>query len=321
VPVYQRIQPILRGIAILAVLFLLVLPGPGSGPAQKAAPVARTAPPAAARGTLVPAPSPALPPAIPRGDARFLVLGLTQDNQRTDTIEVVQWDDAHHRVRILGVPRDIPITLPRIGTTKLVDAYATGGAGRARLMVMQLLDIPIAHYVVFSLPAMRRIVDLVGGVPIDVEKRMVYTDRRQGLFINLYPGPQVLNGEKAEEYLRFRHDPEGDIGRIRRQQHFLRAALAAVRRPSVWIRLPAIAEAARAQVQTDLTGAQILAWIRRVHGVSPDAISGYTIEGRPIVRWDDLARMKLDFWQPDPDDLRAKVRWLVTGVTPPAAKP
>jgi LCP family protein required for cell wall assembly len=144
------------------------------------------------------------------------VLGLTQDNQRSDTIEVVQWDNARHHARILGVPRDIPITLPHIGTTKLVDAYATGGAGRARALVVRLLDIPIAHYIVFSLPAMRSVVDLLGGVPIDVEKRMVYTDRRQGLVINLYPGPQVLNGSRAEEYLRFRHDAEGDIGRIQR---------------------------------------------------------------------------------------------------------
>lgn len=308
-------QRALRGLAVLVLLSLCVLPRPASGP-----PAHQAAAGGGGRGA-APARSEAVRAPAPRGDARFLVVGLTQDRHRTDTIMVVQWDDARHQARILGVPRDIGVRLAGIGTTKVVHAYATGGVGRARAAVTQLLDIPIAHYFVFSLPAMRHLVDLIGGVPLTVEKRMVYADRQQELFINLSPGPQVLNGARAEQYLRFRNDPEGDIGRIRRQQHFLRAALAAIRRPGVWVRLPRIAETARAEVDTDLTNSQILGWMRRVEGLSPDAISAYTIEGRPVVRWDDLARMRLDFWQPDPDDLRAKVRWLLTGAVPPLTKP
>jgi LCP family protein required for cell wall assembly len=309
-------QRALRSLAVLVLLSLFVLPRPASGPT----PAPQAAAGGAGRGA-APAPSQAARAPVPQGDARFLIVGLTQDRRRTDTIMVVQWDDARHQARILGVPRDTGVRLAGIGTTKIVHAYATGGVGRARAAVSRLLDIPIAHYFVFSLPAMRHLVDLIGGVPLTVEKRMVYTDRQQDLFINLYPGPQVLNGARAEQYLRFRNDPEGDIGRIRRQQHFLRAALAAVRRPAVWVRLPQIAETARAEVETDLTNSQILGWMRRVQGLSPDAISAYTIEGRPVVRWDDLARMRLDFWLPDPDDLRAKVRWLLTGAVPPPTKP
>jgi polyisoprenyl-teichoic acid--peptidoglycan teichoic acid transferase len=262
-------------------------------------------------------PQAALQPAvIPRGDARFLVVGLTQDRLRTDTIEVIHWDDAHHRVRILGVPRDIDVTLPGIGRTKLVHAYSTGGIGRARAATVRLLDVPIAHYVVFSLPAMRHVVDLVGGVPITVEKRMVYTDREQGLFINLYPGYQVLDGAKAEQYLRFRHDKDGDIGRIRRQQLFLRAAVAQVHKPSVMMHLPMIIQTAREDVQTDLTSSQMLAWFQRVQPLKPEEISSESIDGRGAVLYDALAKQRLDFWVPNPEDLRAKVRWLLTGVLP-----
>jgi len=255
---------------------------------------------------------------IPRGDARFLVVGLTQDRQRTDSVEVVQWDDAHHRVRILGVPRDINISLPGFHTTKLDHAYATGGIGRARGAVVRLLNVPIAHYIVFTLPGMRHIVDLIGGVPMTVEKRMVYTDREQGLFINLQPGPQVLDGAHAEQYLRFRNDPEGDIGRIRRQQHFLRAALAQIHTPGVLVRLPEIIETAHGDIATDLTSSEMLGWLRRVQPLTPEEVTAESIDGRPAVLYDDLARMRLDFWEPDPTDLRAKVRWLATGVLPPA---
>jgi LCP family protein required for cell wall assembly len=260
--------------------------------------------------------SPPQPAAIPRGDTRFLVVGLTQDRLRTDTIEVIHWDDVHHRVRILGVPRDINVTLPGISNTKLVHAYSTGGIGRARAATVRLLNVPIAHYVVFSLPAMRHIVDLIGGVPVNVEKRMVYTDRLQGLFINLSPGYQVLDGAHAEQYLRFRNDPEGDIGRIRRQQVFLRAAVAQTHRPSVMLRMPQIIQTARGDVETDLTASQLLGWLQRVQPIKPEQISTESIDGRPAVLYDTLARQRLDFWIPNQDDLRAKVRWLLTGVLP-----
>jgi len=260
------------------------------------------------------------PAEIPHGDARFLVVGLTQDRQRTDTIEVVQWDDTHHLVRILGVPRDASIALPNIGNTKLVHAYSTGGVGRARLAVARLLNIRIDHYVVFSLPAMRHIVDLVGGVPLTVEKRMVYTDHKQGLFIDLYPGPQVLDGAHAEQFLRFRNDSDADIGRIRRQQQFIRAFVEQTRQPWIYFRLPQIMLAARADVETDLTSSQLLGWMQRVGQLSPSEVSAETIGGQADVLYDDLARQRLDFWILDPDDIRAKARWLVTG-TLPVVKP
>jgi LCP family protein required for cell wall assembly len=263
------------------------------------------------------APAPAIQPAaVPRGDARFLVVGLTQDRLRTDTIEVIHWDDAHHRVRILGVPRDINVSLPGISNTKLVHAYSTGGIGRARAATVRLLNVPIAHYVVFSLPATRHIVDLLGGVPITVEKRMVYSDRLQGLFINLYPGYQVLDGARAEQYLRFRNDPEGDIGRIRRQQLFLRAAVAQSHKPSVMLRMPQIMQTAHGDIETDLTASQMLGWLERVQPLKPGEISAESIDGRPALLYDALARQRLDFWIPNQDDLRAKVRWLLTGVLP-----
>ncbi len=301
---HRTARRILQSVAIVILLSLLVLPQPASLPKPSAQPT-----PEFRR------------PSVPRGDERFLIVGLTQDQHRTDTIMVVQWDDLHRQARILSVPRDIGVPVAGIGTTKIVHAYATGGVGRTRVAVAKQLGVSISHYFVFSLPALRHLVDLIGGVSLTVEKRMVYVDRKQGLFINLWPGPQVLDGAHAEQYVRFRHDAEGDIGRIRRQQLFLRAALASVRRPKVWFRLPRIVLAARAEVDTDLTSSQLLDWVHRVEGLAPDAISAFTIAGRPARRWDALERMTLDFWDPDPDDLRAKVRWLLTGAIPPTTEP
>ena len=299
-----------RSAAAVALLILAFAMAPGviGPPAPRvAAPPPRPAPQRSA---------PSRPP-VPHGDERFLIVGLTQDQHRTDSIMVAQWDVAHHQARVLGIPRDIGVIIPGVGFTKLVHAYATGGVGRTRAAVVKLLNVPVAHYFVFSLPATRHLVDLIGGVPITVEKRMLYHDHEQGLFINLQPGPQVLDGAHAEQYLRFRNDPEGDIGRIRRQQHFLQAALQAVHRPTVWVRLPQIVAAARADLSTDLTTEQLLGWVHEMDHLAPDAVSAQSIDGRPQTLYDSLMRGRLSFWVPDNDDLRAKVRWLVTGVLPP----
>jgi LCP family protein required for cell wall assembly len=292
------------GAVVIVALALASLPGPRPLPRPVGQPAARPT---------VQAP--------PHGDERFLIVGLTQDQHRTDSIMVAQWDASRHQARVLGVPRDIGVTIQGIGYTKLVHAYATGGVGRTRAAVVKHLNVPIAHYFVFSLPALRHLVDLIGGVPITVEKRMLYNDREQGLFINLQPGPQVLDGAHAEQYLRFRNDPEGDIGRIRRQQRFLRAALQALHRPQVWIRLPQIIGTARADLGTDLTSEQLLGWAHEVDHLTPDAVSAQTLEGRPAILFDNIMRMRLSFLVSDPDDLRAKVRWLISGETPPAPKP
>jgi hypothetical protein len=83
------------------------------------------------------------------------------------------------------------------------------------------------------------------------------------------------------------------------------------------VRLPQIVEAARRDVKTDLTSTEILDWMHRVEPLTSNESSAQTIGGRPAVLYDDLARMRLDFWLPDPADLRAKVHWLVTGQFPP----
>lgn len=304
----ERRASVRRGLLGGGIVLLALLAVPGFQPPQKLA-----APPPSTR--------PSVRPSVPYGDDRFLIVGLTQDLHRTDSIMVAQWDAARGQARILGVPRDIGVTIAGVGFTKLVHAYSSGGVGRTRAAVVKLLHVPIAHYFVFSLPALRHLVDLIGGVPIDVEKRMLYNDREQGLSINLQPGPQVLDGAHAEQYLRFRNDAEGDIGRIRRQQRFLRAALVAIHRPAVWMRLPQLITAARTDLGTDLTGEQLLGWVYEVNHLGPDAVSAQTIEGHPANLFDNEMRMQLSFWVPDPDDLRAKVRWLLTGELPPPPKP
>ncbi|HNV71064.1 MAG TPA: LCP family protein, partial [Candidatus Ozemobacteraceae bacterium] len=103
-----------------------------------------------------------------------------------------------------------------------------------------------------------RVIDLLGGVEIDVERRMKYTDNWQKLYIDLMPGLQRLDGQKALQYVRFRADAAADLGRIKRQQKFLAALLQQVKSPGIVIKIPDLVRQALNHIQTDLNVAEVV---------------------------------------------------------------
>ena len=133
---------------------------------------------------------------------------------------------------MLSIPRD---TRMYIGSKyqKINAAYAMRtkegkikGPNGTIDAVTRLTGIPINYYVEFSFDAFRETIDALDGVDFYVPQRMVYRDPEQGLYINLSKGQQLLDGDKAEQLVRFRQYPEGDIKRVQVQQDFIRAVAA-----------------------------------------------------------------------------------------------
>ncbi|MFZ5827914.1 MAG: LCP family protein [Bacillota bacterium] len=188
-----------------------------------------------------------------------LVLGVDErpdDPGRSDTIFVVRAGDG--QVRALSIPRDTLVEIDGYGEGKANSAYTYGGPELAKQTVSALLGLPVDHYVKVNLQGFREMVDLVGGVPFEVDQPMYYEDPYDGLVIDLKPGRQVLDGRKAEQFVRFRHDEIGDdLGRIHRQQEFLKAAAKHALQPSNLTKLPSLLYTASRYVETDLpTGEQ-----------------------------------------------------------------
>jgi len=184
-----------------------------------------------------------------------LVLGVDErpdDPGRSDTIFLVRIAD--HQVRLLSIPRDTLVDMGEHGEGKVNSAYTYGGPELAMQTVSDLLGLPVRSFVKVNLNGFREMVDLIGGVPTNVEQPMYYEDPYDGLVINLEPGEQVLNGRMAEQYVRFRHDAIGDdLGRISRQQGFLKAAARHALRPSNLPKLPNLLLTASRYVQTNLS--------------------------------------------------------------------
>ncbi|MBT5856109.1 LCP family protein [bacterium] len=155
----------------------------------------------------------------------ILVFGIDETKivQRADTIMLVHLDEESKRIGVLSIPRDSRAYIPGVGISKVNHAYAHGGVRLLKDTVSRFLAVPIDHYVRVSLSGVETIVDELGGIPIKVDKPLVYEDRAANLHIDIPSGDQVLKGEDVIGYLRFRHDVKGDIGRIQRQQRFLKA--------------------------------------------------------------------------------------------------
>lgn len=183
-----------------------------------------------------------------------LILGVDErpgDPGRSDTMLLVRVGAGP--LRVLSLPRDTRVFLEGVGEAKLNAAYAWGGPELATRTVSELLGLPVAYYVKVNLAGFRQLVDLIGGVPMYIEAPMRYVDPYDHLVIDLQPGHQVLDGARAEQYVRFRNDAIGDdLSRIRRQQQFLRAAARRALHPANLPKLPLLVRTASRHVDTNL---------------------------------------------------------------------
>ena len=168
----------------------------------------------------------------------IMVMGVdprTDDTGRSDTLFVVSINEEEKKASILSIPRDTRVEMEQGTYEKINHAYAYGGHEYTRALLEKLLATRLDGYVLVDIHAFERMIDAMGGVDIEVEKRMQYEDpwdEDGGLVIDLEPGEQHLDGQGAMQYVRFRDD-EGDIGRVARQQKFLQAMLTRAASPEV----------------------------------------------------------------------------------------
>lgn len=227
-----------------------------------------------------------------------MILGVDEradDVGRSDTLMVATLDTESGKGALLSVPRDTRLAIDGHGYDKANHAYAFGGHALSMSTVENLLGVPMDHYLIINTSAFERIIDAIGGVDINVEKRMHYEDPwddNGGLVIDLYPGEQHMDGKKAIQYVRYR-DGEGDIGRIGRQQKFMKAVLAKVISPEILPRLPKLIEEVSSAVKTDMSLTEMLDFAQRLKDIHDAGLSADMVPGEPAYYQD------ISYWIPD----------------------
>ena len=233
----------------------------------------------------------------------IMIMGVDtreDDVGRSDTLMIATVDPKRNQAALLSIPRDTRVKIAGHGWDKINAAYAYGGEKLTQRTVEDFLGVNMDHYVIINTHAFQKIIDAIGGIDIDVEKRMYYEDPWDddgGLLIDLRPGMQHMDGKTAVTYVRYR-DEEGDIGRIRRQQKFMAACMEKITSPAIIPKLPSVIREVMSSVKTDLSMRQLLEFAGTLKEAQKNGLKTDMVPGRP------LYIAGISYWIPEVEKLR-----------------
>lgn len=208
-----------------------------------------------------------------RDEINILLMGRDVDRDRygrivhtrgrTDTMMLVHVDFRDQSADILSLPRDTLVHIPGYrGKRRISYANALGGPQLAVDTVADFLGVRPEYYVLVNFKGFEKAIDAIGGLEVTVDKRLDYDDNWGDLHIHLKPGTQVLNGEQAMGFVRYRQSKDGDMEsdfvRISRQQELLRAIKAKLSSPGVLFKVPSVLDTIKNDVEGNLSSAQML---------------------------------------------------------------
>jgi polyisoprenyl-teichoic acid--peptidoglycan teichoic acid transferase len=257
-----------------------------------------------------------------------LVLGLDDDKIRSDTMILVSIDVENRKVGVVQLPRDTRARLAGKGTLeKLNAAYAYGVRDRefpaplrAMKTVEDLLGVHVHYHVSIDMEGFKRIIDSVGGVWVDIPFPMEYDDPYQNLSIRFSPGRQKLNGEQALKYVRWRKNndgtgyPDGDLGRIRAQQEFMKTVLEELFRPTNLPFLMNQAVTVSRYVESTLEPARVVNLARFAMSLKKEDVEFTTLPGVDVWLPDTAEGQRLSYFLPDPEKTQELLDRLVRGI-------
>jgi len=196
----------------------------------------------------------------------ILLMGVDSRNSRqgdlprSDSMLLVSIDPKQKTYDIFSIMRDTYVRIPEYGRSRINAALGIGGPEVAMETVSRFTGVPVNYYVITDFEGFKSLIDAVGGVEIDVEKNMRYRDPTdKGLYdINLKKGLQRLDGDKALQYVRFRHDAMSDYTRTERQRKLLSALAAQLKSSKTILQLPEILESIQPYIKTNLSTVDML---------------------------------------------------------------
>ncbi len=235
--------------------------------------------------------------ALPGQPATALVVGYDQRagdgegvQSRSDTVMLVRADPDTKSVSLLSFPRDLFVEIHCPGQApfgaRINNAYATCGTKGTLETVRELTGLPINYLITVNFRGFRQLVDAVGGVWIDVDRR--YFNDRGGDFgyatINLFPGYQKLGGYQALDFVRYRHT-DSDLYRVARQQLFLRAFKDQIKASTGPLELPEVIKTITKNVEvgvggnSELDGKTVLRYALFAYSLPPGHFFQAKLEG------------------------------------------
>lgn len=215
----------------------------------------------------------------------LFVLGLDRDGTRCDVMMLLNFEPEFSKLTILSIARDTRIRM-NSRYYKINALYSKGGEELVAKTVSELTGLSVHYYITMDFKGFRQIIDALGGVEFYVPFRMNYDDPTQDLHIHLKKGMQLLNGEKSEQLVRYRKGNntkqgylEGDIGRIKMQQDFLKALIKQKINFRYISKADELFRILQKYVKTNITLVDIAQYLGSIGKVKSDEIETFTMPG------------------------------------------
>jgi LCP family protein required for cell wall assembly len=208
---------------------------------------------------------------------------------RSDTMMVAAVNPGRKEVFLFSIPRDTYAYIPGYGYDKFNHAMFYGGPDLLKKTIESFFGFEINHYVTVDFEGFKKIIDELGGIEIDVKRRMLYHDPSDGTVIDIKPGRQIMDGETALDYARFRMSDNGvhdsDFERIKRQQEVIRQVIDKGNDITALPKIFTIMDVLGEHVRTDLTERQIRGLYLKMHNLSPDDLHTTSLAGTSKRMW------------------------------------
>ena len=250
------------------------------------------------------APTPTLPPGAGRLDTTMNILVVGSDERtagqpwRSDVIMLVAVDFARRELGLISFPRDMWVTIPTVGENRIntatffgdVNSYPTGGIGLLRDTLAQDFGLRVDHYVKVDFESFKDVVDALGGVDMTIDCAVTGNfpkepGSRELVWQTLQPGKYHMDGFFALRYARERKASGGDIDRARRQQRLLIGMRNRAREVNIIPRIPALYDALKQSIETDLGLTDLIALARIGVQVDPRKAHGFIIDYNQLNSW------------------------------------
>ncbi|WP_026559744.1 LCP family protein [Bacillus sp. J37] len=200
---------------------------------------------------------------------------------RSDTLMVATFNPEDQSMKLLSIPRDSRVEIPGKGLDKINHSFSKGGKELTIETVEDFLEIPIDYYATVNFDGFKNIVDIVGGITVDVPFDFVQnSDDRKAEKLQFYEGPMELDGRYALAYARMRHeDIKGDIGRNERQQQVVKAIIDEIASAGTLLKVDKLTNEVGNNVETNMKVSELLGFYQKYSGFSTSNIETLTLDG------------------------------------------
>jgi len=201
-------------------------------------------------------------------------------NTRTDTIIFASIDKNHKDIVMVWIPRDTRVASSG-HYAKINSINYSEGSKAVCEKIEELLGVRVDYYAVTNFAGFEKIVDVLGGVEIDVETDMYHPDPDPRMQIDLHAGLQTLNGEDALRYVRYRGGTTADIGRTERQQKFIKALAREILKPDNLTKLPELVTELKRNIRTNIPVKEIANLVNVAGNFEEQSLITQTLPGFP----------------------------------------